>query len=291
MDYKQMIRELKGCRGIYPKLEINSCGKSVLGKKIYYAKIGNGERTVMLAAAFHGSEHITAEVSLRFLKDICLSLQGDGSFQGVNLRKGLKDRTVIIVPMVNPDGCDINIHGVKAAECFAPTVKRLSLGDTVHWNANARGVDINHNFPAGWELVHKLERKAGIFGPAPSKYGGMSPVSEPETDALMKLCDDVNPAYVCALHSQGEVIYWNYGEHTPAVSEKMAQVMAATSGYALDVPVGTAVGGGFKDWFIDCFHRPGFTVEMGMGQNPLPSTQAKTIYETLSEMLTIFLIM
>ncbi len=291
MDYKQTVKALKDCKGIYPKLQISSCGKSVLGKKIYYAKIGSGIRTALISAAFHGSEHITAEVTMKFLKDVCLALGSDGMLEGVNLKKGLRDRTVIIVPMVNPDGCDIAIHGAVAACGFASTVRRLSAGDTTHWNANARGVDINHNFPAGWEKVHKLERQAGIFGPAPSKYGGIKPASEPETDALIGLCYDMKPSYVLALHSQGEVIYWTYGDKMPFGSEKMAQIMAATSGYALDVPVGTAVGGGFKDWFIERFDRPGFTVEMGLGENPLPEDRAGEIYDTLREMLTVSLIM
>jgi len=71
----------------------------------------------------------------------------------------------------------------------------------------------------------------------------------------------------------------------------MAEIMATTSGYMLSEPKGLAVGGGFKDWFIKEFNRPGFTVEMGKGENPLPIETAKEIYERLEEMLMLTVIM
>lgn len=97
--------------------------------------------------------------------------------------------------------------------------------------------------------------------------------------------------HAVALHSQGEVIYWNYNGYEPAVSKQMAEIMVATSGYALDVPVRLATGGGFKDWFLKNFNRPAFTVEVGKGQNPLPISQAFEIYVKIREMLTITSIM
>jgi g-D-glutamyl-meso-diaminopimelate peptidase len=71
----------------------------------------------------------------------------------------------------------------------------------------------------------------------------------------------------------------------------MAEIMAASSGYALDVPVNIATGGGFKDWFIKEYSRPGFTVEVGKGENPLPITQATQIYKQIEEMLVLYCIM
>ena len=94
-----------------------------------------------------------------------------------------------------------------------------------------------------------------------------------------------------ALHSQGEVIYWDYGRKTPAKSRKMAEILASSSGYALDVPITIATGGGVKDWFINEFYRPGFTVEIGSGKNPLPSEQAEYIFRQIKEMLTLYIIM
>ena len=67
--------------------------------------------------------------------------------------------------------------------------------------------------------------------------------------------------------------------------------MATSSGYALDVPDGVADGGGFKDWFITEFNRPGFTIELGLGENPLPIEEATKIYNQIREMLVLITIM
>ena len=66
-----------------------------------------------------------------------------------------------------------------------------------------------------------------------------------------------------------EEIYYRYGDATPPQAEAMAKVLADASGYRL-VPEGIASMGGFKDWFIQCMRRPGFTIEAGRGRNPLP---------------------
>ena len=163
--------------------------------------------------------------------------------------------------------------------------------DFAHWNANFRGVDINHNFDAGWEQLRILEEKKGIYGPSKTRFGGYRPESEPETVALTQLCRSIQIRHVLALHSQGEVIYWNYGNKTIPRSRKMAEIMATSSGYALDIPIGLASGGGFKDWFICEFLRPGFTVELGLGENPLPCESAEAIYEKVEEMLMLCTIM
>lgn len=97
-----------------------------------------------------------------------------------------------------------------------------------------------------------------------------APESEPETAALTGLCRQAGFRHVLALHTQGEEIYWRYGDNTPSRSRVMAEIMGATSGYAVADPEGLASHGGFKDWFIQEMGRPGFTLEMGKGENPLP---------------------
>ena len=73
--------------------------------------------------------------------------------------------------------------------------------------------------------------------------------------------------------------------------QKMAEIMSSVSGYALDTPTGLAVGGGFKDWFIIRFRRPAFTVEVGLGENPLPTENIEKIYNDLLEMMVLSIAM
>jgi g-D-glutamyl-meso-diaminopimelate peptidase len=165
---------------------------------------------------------------------------------------------------------------------------RVSGGNTDNWQANARGVDINHNFNAGWHELHKLEQKSNINGPGPTRYGGEYPESEIETKAITSLCRNTYFRHAIAFHSQGEEIYWQYGDDMSEKSELIAKVLSVSSGYKMAQPEGLAIGGGFKDWFIKEIKRPGLTIEIGKGKNPLPPSDTTPIYLELRKALFEF---
>lgn len=287
LDYAALKRVTAALTEEYPFLSESVIGRSCAGRDIPALRLGRSAEYVLIAAAFHGSEYITETVLLRFVVMLCEALKGDTALAGFNARRSLFGRGVILVPCVNPDGCEIVLHGAAGAGALAANVARLCSGKFDGWNANLRGVDINHNFSAGWQELSDLEKRSGITGPAPTRFGGWRPESEPETLALTELCRTRKIRHAVALHSQGEVIYWTYGDKIPRRSRKMAEILSTSSGYALSEPEGLAVGGGFKDWFISEFDRPGFTVEMGLGKNPLPIEQAADITERLKEMLML----
>ena len=269
----------------YPFLFLSEAGKSVCGRRIPLIKLGTGDRRVLFSAAYHGNERITSSVLLLFVGRLCECFSSGERIGGRRAEDLLDETTLYILPTVNPDGCDISLKGAEEAGSFMASVKRISGGNYDGWSANARGVDINHNFDAGWDELHRLERKNGIYGPSPRRYGGTHPESEPETAAVCELCRSIGFASAFAFHSQGEVIYWQYGKHRVEGAAAKAVRMAELSGYALDAPVGLAVGGGFKDWFISEFSRPAFTVELGRGTNPLSAAMTVPIYEKIEEML------
>lgn len=289
--YSELKEELYNISGKYRFVRVESAGKSVLGKELLYLTIGSGKEAVLMCGAFHGSERLTATLLLTFAKHLCETLTGDGCISGIRARRAFYDRKLVILPMVNPDGCDIVGEGSVNCGKFRDSVNLLSAGDFTHWNANVRGVDINHNFDAGWSTLHSLEQKANIYGPAPTRYGGPHPASEPETAALINLCAKMRFCHVAAFHSQGEVIYWSYGNHTPPKCRRMASILSVSSGYALEEPTAMASHGGFKDWFIEKYRQPGFTVEIGRGANPLPASQMDEIYPRLEEMLILLCIL
>ena len=290
-DWSTVRDEVYRLLGLYPFLRLEKAGKTSMGKELLALRLGGKrDRYVLFAAAFHGRERISAGVCLRFIERLCRALLTGKELAGVPVRRVLAERGLIALPLVNPDGVDIALHGEKAAGGDG-RIRRLCGGHFDLWNANARGVDINHNFDAGWEELRQAEEDGGIFGPGPARYGGPHPESEAETAALCAICRNNPVSHVLALHTQGEVIYWNYGDHTPQKSLRMAQVLSASSWYALDEPSGLASHGGFKDWFIREFHRPGFTVELGKGVNPLPAADLDPIYRRVEEMLTLALIL
>ena len=290
-DYTTLRHEIYALAGKYPFMRPLHLGKSTMGRELLALQIGKRKEYVLFAAAFHGTERITAAVTLRFAEQVCASIIRNRPIADIPIRRALAERGIIIVPMINPDGCDIAIYGEKACLGNAARLKRLCGGHFERWNANGRGVDINHNFDAGWQEARLLEQQAGIYGPGPTKYGGSRPESEPETAALATLCRRANIAQVMALHTQGEEIYWRYGDNTPPHAERMARILSASTGYRMADPDGTASHGGFKDWFIHRFGKPGFTVELGKGVNPLPPNALESIYPVALELMALTLIM
>lgn len=287
-DYDRLRRIVCDLTKKYADLSCECIGKSVLGREIFGLRLGSEHsENVLFAGAFHGMEWLTSLVLLKFLDKICSTLSSFGSIAEIDVSRALSGRSLFVVPCVNPDGVEISLNGAQSAGECAEKVLGLSGGDTLHWQANARGVDINHNFNAGWQELHCMEQEKGICGPALTRYGGPCAESEPETQALTNLCRKTCFRHVLAFHSQGEEIYWHYGCHTPRRSLLMAQVMSMASGYTIAMPEPMASHGGFKDWFIEEMHRPGFTVEIGKGENPLPLSDLDGIYRQLEEMLIL----
>ena len=78
------------------------------------------------------------------------------------------------------------------------------------------------------------------------------------------------------MHSQ--VRYWQFQDYTPEESLYIGNLFSRVSGYRLaETPFNSSFAG-YKDWFIQDYRRPGFTIEAGIGVNPLPISQFDEIY-------------
>ncbi|MBR7092069.1 MAG: gamma-D-glutamyl-meso-diaminopimelate peptidase [Clostridia bacterium] len=279
---------IRALRGRYRFLEYCPIGQSEAGREIPALQLGSEGPAVLMTAGIHGEERITALVLLRLCEELCAGLQQGGRTYGLELRRIFARRRLWLVPLCNPDGAEIARAGAAAAGPYEALVTKIAGSRPAFWQANARGVDLNHNFDAGWPVLHQMEAAEGITGPACRQWGGPAPESERETQALIQLCRRYPFRYVVALHTQGEEIYWEYGERTPPEAGLMAEIAAAVSGYRAAAPTGLAGHGGFKDWFIQQTGRPGFTVEWGLGRNPLPETAFEPMYDKAREMLLLF---
>ena len=182
-NQRKMIFSLKKA---YPTLNVNVIGKSLCERRIFSLSIGKSENPLLIAAGFHGQEWLTTLLALRFAELILRAKSKREPLWGID--PACICREIIIVPCVNPDGVQIAISGAKTAGKYARTVEKISASSSEKWSANARGVDINHNFDAGWNELRKIEIKSGIVAPSPRRYGGFMPVSEPETAAMVALC-------------------------------------------------------------------------------------------------------
>lgn len=272
-DYGKMSEDIKMLTDNYKIIESFSVGKSVMQKDISCLKIGNGTKKLFLSGGYHGLEYLTSAFLMKFLSKYTVALLTKSQHFTYNVTD-LYDRvTLFIVPMVNPDGVDIAVNGLDITNEYH---RHLISMVGIHsfnkvWQANSRGVDINHNFDAKWQMV--------VDKPSPTKYGGEYAESEPETRAVTELVRRENFDMLLAFHSQGREIYYDFDGMAAAGAMETARKMAKDSGYALSIPEGSGAFGGCKDWFIKEFGREGFTVEIGLGQNPLPISMLDDVYE------------
>ena len=152
---------LNGCNTLKSRKEnlINNClepvqnynaGRSVKGKKINYTKLGSGQNITLLFASIHGSERAAVPLLNHFQEYL---------IENCNLLNG---NTVIIVPVVNPDG----------------------LEKKTRYNSNQ--IDLNRNFPADNRINNN---RNGRFA-----------LSEPESYILYKIVNMYKPSRVIAFH-------------------------------------------------------------------------------------------
>jgi len=281
-DYSIMMNDLNKLLDAYPFLQSSAIGHSVLGREIPEILIGKGLKRIHYNGSFHANEWITTPIILTFLNDYLLSLTNQNTIRGISTLPLYQQTSLSIVPMVNPDGVNLVIHGPPEDEALRNQLINWNNGSNNFsgWKANIHGIDLNDQFPAKWELESARNPKT----PGPRDYGGERPLSEPEAIAMADLTKKRDFARVLAFHTQGRVIYWGFENLEPPESKILVTEFSRVSGYE---PINSAGSyAGYKDWFIQDWRRPGFTVELGSGTNPLPINQFNDIYE---EALGIFL--
>lgn len=272
-DYERCCSEMREFASVNAGAQLFSIGESVMERKIYCISFGEGELRLFLNGAHHGLEYITSAFLMRFLREYARCLADGEQLLGYDVRRLYEKTALYVVPMVNPDGVDIALNGLDITN---PYHRRLISMVGIHsfsrvWQANADGVDINHNYDANWSRVEG--------SPAPSKYGGAYAESEPETQAVTGFVRNGSFDLLMAFHSQGGEIYYDFDGMAEARSREMAEKMSEQSGYPVCTPTGSAAFGGCKDWFIKEFGKSGFTIEMGHGRNPLPVEKLDEFFE------------
>lgn len=216
-------------------------GRSVLGRKLFAVKVGQGSPVGIAVYAIHGREWASSLLAYE------------------HYRRGVEG-SVWLVPLANPDGAMLSQKGIASAFgsahfsfLSAYTAKQLRA-----WKANARGVDLNVNFDAHWGTGVKNVRKRGA-----ENYIGERAFSEPETQALRDFTQEIHPDYTVSFHTKGGEIYWCFGQSAENCLRDftIGQRLSQSTGYPLRLTDSSA--GGYKDWCIASLHIPAYTVELG----------------------------
>ena len=267
----------------YPFIRSEILTDTRFGRNVRTLVLGEGPRKVLFTAAHHANEWITAPLLLKFAEELAQAIAAGGEIWGVPA-KNINDLvTVHLVPMVNPDGVDLvtgaiapGTEAYDRAKSLAANYPAIPFPDG--WKANLNGVDLNLQYPAGWLQAREIKFSQGFTQPGPRDYVGRAPLNQRETRALAEYTEEVEPRVVLAFHTQGQVIYWQFEDIDVKGARELAEEFARVSGYSLeDTPYASSFAG-YKDWFIKMYRRPGFTIEVGLGENPLPLQQFAEIY-------------
>ena len=274
----------------YPFIDRQRIATTAFGRPVEALVIGAGKRRVLYAAAFHANEWITAPVLLRFAADYADAIENGKMIFDRDARTLAAETTVYLVPMVNPDGVDLVTGVIRQG---APEYDRAmelarnypNIPFPNGWKANLNGADLNLSFPAGWLMARDIKFAQGYTKPGPRDYVGRAPLDQIESLSIFDYTIRTDPALVISLHSQGNVIYWQYGGIEIPGARALGEEFSAVSGYQLaETPYNSSFAG-YKDWFIQRFRRPGYTVEVGAGTNPLPLNQLADIYPRTMKIL------
>lgn len=271
--YQQMLADLDKLQARYPHLvQVDIIGNSELGRNIPVLILGNPNAAhhVLVQGAIHGREYITAWLAMA-VADYALAQKQFSS--------GLV--CYHIIPMSNPDGVEISQSQTLDAVQQAIYSNDLAAGYTYYnpnlyaqqWKANALGVDLNRNFPAGWESTWEHKN------PSSEKYRGTAPFSAAEAAVLRDYTLKYDFDVTLSLHAYGSVLYYQYGNRQPvnALSKSLALAVEQVTGYPLMVSDGTT-GAGYKDWAIEALGIPSLTVEIGCSAPPLGDRELYNIF-------------
>lgn len=290
MTSELLYYAIRGLEARYPFLNSFVMGKTAEGRRLPLLRVGYGPRTVFYNAAHHANEWITTPLLMGLLEIYLKSAALGTTIPGVDTGELLRSTSLFLAPMVNPEGVDLVLDAVSEAErtsaqAIAAAYPEIPFPEG--WKANLRGTDLNLNYPAQWDMARQIKFEQGFDMPAPRDFVGQAPLSEPETRAMFDVTEELSPDLTISWHTQGQEIYWKFLDLAPAGAEALGRQMAAASGYALsEIPYASSFAG-YKDWFIQDFDRPGYTIEAGLGENPLPISQ---LPQMLEDNLPIFLL-
>lgn len=292
MTWKRAEETILKLAQTYPFLRTEVLTETRTDRTLRTLVIGTGPRKVIFSAAYHANEWITALVLLKFVEAFAEALQTGGEIFGMDAAALAERTTIYTVPMVNPDGVDLVTGAIDPesneydrAEDIAEDFSAIPFPEG--WKANLAGVDLNLQFPAGWLRAREIKFSQGYTRPAPRDYVGRAPLNQPESRAMADYTEYIDPDLVLALHSQGGEIYWTFRDYEIPGARELGERMAEVSGYRLAEPAEASSYAGYKDWFIQAFRRPGYTIEVGRGTNPLPLEQFDEIYrDTLGILVT-----
>ncbi|TBL77490.1 gamma-D-glutamyl-meso-diaminopimelate peptidase [Paenibacillus thalictri] len=262
--YELTAQHIDQLAAAYPDLiQVKTIGKTDFDRDIKAVKLGKGEATVLIDGSQHAREWMGTNLIMYMIDRYAYAYEHNMKYGDYIVRDLLNQCSIWFVPMVNPDGVTLQQQGLDAfPEDYHSWFVGMNGGsrDFKRWKANASGIDINRQYPAMWTGIRNSPKY-----PMFKNYKGSEPAETAEAVSMIHFAYETDPEIAFSYHSSGEVLYWYFNtspEHM-ARDKRMADTISNMTGYSQIKPAKDPSGGGFTDWFIAQFGRPGFTAELG----------------------------
>lgn len=226
-----------------------TAGLSVEGRPIHRLEFGAaGGAPVLLTGLVHGIEWVGSLALLDLVRSLT-----SGPASGL-----LRHARLVVLPIVNPDALHFN-------------GRRLAAGRIAWRRCNARGVDLNRNFPRMTRRM-PLHPFAGSRLRLSPHYVGPHPFSEPETRAVRDVAQEVRPAVSVGFHSFGELLLFPWA-FTARANPRQRRYQCTGEAFSAALPRARyqvlqamrfyPTVGDLDDWLDAEFGTLAFTVEVG----------------------------
>jgi len=289
-NYELLKNDLILLKNKYDNFYIGTIGNSVLGEEIKYLKIGNGKKKVFINASHHANEWISSLVIMLFVENyLYLKKNYVVNYKSYNVNNLWENATLYVVPMVNPDGVNLvlGVDKLRKSELYK-NIWENYVDNLEYWKSNIRGVDLNLNYPCGFEQARINKAKKGVISAGPKDFCGPNALSEPETIAMYNFTLLNKFDITISLHSQGKEIYWDAGSDKLSTAYELGKFFESVSGYLLTKPEFNSSFAGYKDWSVQELNNIGFTIELGKGEEG-KSLDLKYVNNIYNEVEEIFL--
>jgi hypothetical protein len=273
-DTAEAWAELRSLATQFPDhAQVRSVGRTWEGRDILALAIGETTGTderkpnIYVMGGMHAREWIGVEVPLRFARYLLEHAAHDAA-----ARQAIERARFYIVPILNPDGLEYSIHTDRN---WYKT--RRDNGD------GSWGVNLNNNYPVGWECEGRYSASPSSVTTSES-YRGTQPFSEPESQALRDFMLSHPPAGLIDYHSYGAILYPSLPRVTSArdielwhtAGPEMARLMFAVNGRSYTVtgtertfkvgehpdPSLCGMLGQLVNWARDRFYASAFLIEL-----------------------------
>ena len=203
---------MKQLRRVAPFAYIKTLTRTAGGRPVVAIQLGCGCTKVLVTGTHHANESITGTLLWELLLAYCRAISRGDTFGGKSARALYRNSMLYCVPLVNPDGADLAAGAIPEtspeyvqAAAIAAGFPQIPFPDG--WKANLRGVDLNLNYPASWDLAKQIKAGLGFDRAAPRDFPGKKPLDQRETAALAAYTACIRPDILLAYHTQGRVIY------------------------------------------------------------------------------------